>query len=293
MLCPANLLFLRHIESVRWSAPDGSSAEHLRQSEDLSPGVRRVTILGGPHGDTQFVEEQWLIFSQAVRADDGRGVGNVEIAFRLDPSNTTEELPILCLPKSPLSAYFPTDKETHLGFLIQGPYNTTPARDNVMALDPWNVRLVSETASLLRWALSWFRDRGEITVDLLNCLPLDEDQFVETMFLPLFEESRKALREDGLLPADSGSLVSAPRARLGRGKDLRRLLTPDQVGELCGIDGSVHWLLGEITADRTPRLHRYLQEQLEVEEFDPESVVNRLTADFLIRAFGRVDPPPL
>ena len=86
MLCPANLLFLRHIESVRWSAPDGSSAEHLRQSEDVSPGVRRVTILGGPHGDTQFVEEQWLIFSQAARADDGRAVGHVEIAFRLDPS---------------------------------------------------------------------------------------------------------------------------------------------------------------------------------------------------------------
>ena len=42
MLCPPNLLFLRHIESVRWSAPDGSSAEHLRQSEDVSPGIRRV-----------------------------------------------------------------------------------------------------------------------------------------------------------------------------------------------------------------------------------------------------------
>lgn len=285
MLCPANLLFLRHIESVRWSATDGSSAEHLRQSEDVSPGIRRVTILGGPRGHTQFVEEQWLIFSQAARADDGRAAGRVEIAFRIDLSQTTRELPICRLPKSLLYAYFPTDKETHLGFLIQGPYNTTPARDNVMALDPWNVRLVSETASLLRRALSWFRDRGEITVDLLNCLPLDESQFTETMFLPLFEETKRALYEDGLLPADWGGYVRASCAKLGRGKELRGLFTRSELAELCNTAGEMEWLSGEITQDRegVRDLYWYLRRDLEVQELTPESVVQRLTGEFLNR----------
>ena len=286
MLSASNLLFLRHIESVRWSAPDGSRAEYLRESKEVAPEVRHVTIFGGADGATSCIDEEWLIFYRPVR-DGERAVGRVEIAFLLDSaaSNRAGQFPIRRLTKSLLYAYFPTDKDTHLGFRVQGPYNTTPARDNVKEpeLNSWNRYLVSETASLLRSALSWFRDRRDVTVALLNCLPLDEDQFMETMFLPLFEESKTALREDGLLPADSGSLVSAPRARLGRGKDLRNLFTSDQLGELCGIEGSVHWLLGEITAARTPGLHRYLQEQLEVEELDPESVVNRLTGEFLIR----------
>ena len=40
--------------------------------------------------------------------------------------------------RSPLVVFFPTEKETFLGFLIQGPYRTTPARDNVPEHDQWN-----------------------------------------------------------------------------------------------------------------------------------------------------------
>ena len=38
--------------------------------------------------------------------------------------------------RSPLTVFFSTEKETFLGFLIQGPYRTTPARANVPEHDP-------------------------------------------------------------------------------------------------------------------------------------------------------------
>ena len=50
--------------------------------------------------------------------------------------------------RSPLIGFFPTEKETFLGFLVQGPYRTTPARDNIGEHDPSNQVLVRETAAL-------------------------------------------------------------------------------------------------------------------------------------------------
>jgi hypothetical protein len=52
------------------------------------------------------------------------------------------------VPDAPLVVFFPTDKRTRVGFLIQGPYRTTLARDNVPHEDEWNRRLVEETATL-------------------------------------------------------------------------------------------------------------------------------------------------
>ena len=286
MLTPSNLLFLRYIESVRWSAWDGEDAEYLRESKRIASGVHHVTILGGSGRDTSSCDEEWLIHSREVDRD-SRAVGRVEIAFLLDSaaSGDATRFPIRRLTRSALYAYFPTDKETHLGFRVQGPYNTTPARDNVKdpELNEWNRYLIAETASLLRFSLAWLRDRGHISIGLLNCLPLDEDNFRETMFWPLFEKTRLALRDDSLLPADSGTYLPASSARLGRGRDLRSLFTPDELGELCQTTGPAHWLRGEITTDRAPKLRRYLQQQLGIEEFDPESVVNRLTEQFLAR----------
>ena len=60
--------------------------------------------------------------------------------------------------------FFPTEKETFLGFLIQGPYRTTPARDNVPGHDPSNQALVRQTAALLADVLRELRDDGLLTV---------------------------------------------------------------------------------------------------------------------------------
>ena len=70
---------------------------------------------------------------------------------------------------SPLVVFFPTQKETFLGFWIQGPYRTTPARDNVPEHDQWNQALVRETASLLTDVLAELRDEGLLTV--MSCTP--------------------------------------------------------------------------------------------------------------------------
>ena len=80
--------------------------------------------------------------------------------------------------------FFPTEKETFLGFLAQGPYRTTPARDNVPAHDPANQALVRETAVLLADVLRELRSAGLLTVAALTALPLDAARFAAEEHVP-------------------------------------------------------------------------------------------------------------
>ena len=101
--------------------------------------------------------------------------------------------------------FFPTEKETFLGFLVQGPYRTTPARDNIPGHDPSNQALVRSTASLLVDVLRSLRDEGLLTVAALQALPLDPARFEPgSMFRPLFDSVGEALTTEALIPVKGG-----------------------------------------------------------------------------------------
>lgn len=183
---------------------------------------------------------------------------------------------------SPLVAFFPTVVPTHLGFLVQGPYQTTPSRDNVPAHERWNQYLVQETGDLLVEALRGLRDHGYLDADALGCLPLDPNKFGEhSMFRPLFEATKEALSSEALLPTSDGGHVPAERAMIGRTRDLRDLLSPGQLGSLFEEDDEVSWVTGDITQDRTPELRKYLMGELGVPEMTRDTLLYRLGESFL------------
>ena len=183
--------------------------------------------------------------------------------------------------------FFPTEKPTNLGFLVQGPYRTTPARDNVPESDPTNGELVRHTGELVVDALKWLKTAGLLTVPVLKCLPITRAQFpVVSMFRPIFDRVRDALLNERLLPVfstkrgenafDSGASVKAAGSA-----ELRGLVSSAQLSSLCGVDSPLSWLSPEITADREPRLWDYLRNDIGVEVIDAEGFVRRLAPEFL------------
>ena len=179
--------------------------------------------------------------------------------------------------------FFPTQKETFLGFLIQGPYRTTPARDNVPEHDPSNQALVRETAALLADVLNELRDDGLLTADVLQALPLDSARFQPgTMFRPLFDSVRTALAVEELIPVAEGGYGAAGELKLARGAGLRELLLPDQLGVLYGAGRPLAFAYESITENRTPLLWCYLRDEIAIEEVTPEAVVGRVTREFLV-----------
>ena len=281
-LGPRTLLFLREINEISWSVPGGPSGLYLRnEPEDIGNNARKVLLIGQDVVKGE-VEEEWIVFSREVFKEEKRA-GHVEVAFALDQGREGSQSPsIRRAMDSQLVAFFPTVLTTHLGFLVQGPYRTTPSRDNVPQNDPYNQHLVEETATLLKDALEGLREFGLLNVSALECLPLSRNQFSEgSRFEPLFKAAREALRTEPLLPAYSGGHIAARKAKLARTQELRDLISPEQLTGLFQSDDGLVWLSAEITAGRTPGLREYLMRELDVEEVTPDGLISELTEEFL------------
>lgn len=281
-LGPGALLFLRHIDEINWSVEGGASGFYLRNNpETLGPNAQRITVIGQESGQAE-VDQNWLVFHRDVFSADKQMVGRVEIAFSLVAAKDSPgRWVVQPLTKSPLVVFFPTVVESHLGFLVQGPYRTTPSRDNIPRGEPWNQHLVKETANLLVDAMRSMRDNAMLDTSALRCLPLDREKFPEgAMFAPIFDAVRQAFLDEPLLPCFDGGYVAAGQAKLARTQELRELFSPEQVAALFGTGVSA-WLTSDITLDREPEIRQYVIHELSVTEVTPATLVPRLTKAFL------------
>ncbi|NLI08235.1 MAG: hypothetical protein GX457_14260 [Thermotogaceae bacterium] len=275
------LLFLRKIKEIEYKLPDGMSGVYLRD-ETARGSAQEVTVIGQNNGEDE--SESWLLFERPVDVPEPveecpRQV-SVEIGFRLQRNEGEELEEVTRIKDSPLVVFFPTEKETRLGFLIQGPYKTTPSRDNIPKEDDWNATLVRETACLIADVLPQLKDLGLLGVSLLEALPIRLDDFPEDgMFYPIFTAVRTALETKKLLPADDGSFVSAQQAKLASAEWLRKLLRQDQLNLL--FQKEVKWIYADITERGRHEVWKYLREELKIDEVTPDGFARKLDHAFL------------
>ncbi len=276
------LLFLREIEEISWSVEGGASGLYLRnKSEPFGENARKVVVIGKETGVSDLTEETWLVFSREVCTLDAVKVGYVEVAFAQDKNEDKDSPSVHPIDDSTLVVFFPTIVPTNLGFLIQGPYRTTPSRDNVLHNKRWNQYLLHETATLLIDALRTLRDQNMFDTNTLRCLPLERSKFGEgSIFASLFESVRTALINEPLLPRFNHGHTPARIARLARTQELRELFNPSQLASILQEKKAV-WLSEDITQDRTPELRRYLMQEIGIPEITPETILLKLTKEFL------------
>lgn len=275
------LLFLRNLTEIKYKLP-GATEGIYRREACTRGSARQVDVIAQSNGTE--TRESWLIFERQVAVSPKTKTVSVEVAFRLEAERKADKISerIISIKDSPLVVYFPTEKETKLGFLIQGPYRTTPARDNIPKDDAWNKTLVKETAALIGDILPEIKNLGLLSVSFLEALPIRTEDFPsDSMFYPIAEAVRDKLIKEELLPADDGSFVSAENAKLARGNELRSLLGQEQLGQLFQSTATIKWLTREITQDRTPVLRSYLIDELEVEEVTPDGFARKISYSFL------------
>ena len=248
-IAPATLMFLRHIERLR---VEGTA---ISRGVENGPGTsRRVELSKGR------ATERWLVWRRQAEAFPAY---QVEVAFRLDQDRITR------CASSPLTVFLPTQKETFLGFLIQGPYRTTPARDNIGEHDPANQALVRETATLLTDVLAELRDADRLDPGVLAAMPLDAERFpAGSVFYPLFARVREALSDSGLIPVANGGYRRASEVKLAADPGLH---------DLFGGGQPYHFAAENLS----PELRRYLRDEIGIEEITSADVIATATAEFL------------
>ena len=267
------ILFLRNIKKIGFRLRDAYGA--YRRHDINAEGRMRQVAIGAER-------ENWLIFERPIPVPDSNHQVQVEVAFKLETDLVGKIEGIKQIHESPLFVYFPTERDTRLGFLIQGPYRTTLTRDNIPSDDTWNKQLIEATARLIVEALHRLKEMDMLTVSLLEALPVRVEDFAKGgLFHPIFSRVREAFINEALLPANDGTFVSARNAKLARGDAVRNLLSNEQLSFLFTSRNEIKWLFSEVTLDRTPDLWQYLRHELNIEEVDPEMFARKLTEQFL------------
>ena len=266
------ILFLRNIKEIEFRLL-GAYGAYRRHDINAVGHMRQVAI------GTE--RENWLIFERPIIVPDSNHQVRVEVAFKLETDLVGNINRIRKIHESPLFVYFPTERNTRLGFLIQGPYRTTLGRDNIPSDDTWNKELIVETATLVVESMHRLKEMDLLTVSLLEALPIRAEDFAQgSLFRPIFSRVREAFINEELLPANDGTFVSAKNGKLARGNPTRDLLNHQQLGNLFESTNDIKWLSSDITHNLTPELYSFLM-KLGIDEVRPRLFLNRLSERFL------------
>ena len=267
------LLFLRDLETVRWcDERDGQTGSYSchRQPHDTIRNADQVELIASADGNNQL-SETFLVFRREVQppqtvidellqqAEDNEEQHRiqrsakqqqpVEVAFKLIDGRIT------AMDSCVLFAYLPTQRETHLRFLIQGRYQTTPARDNMPIDNPWNKWLVQETANFLPEVLEQLKAGGLLEPMFFNVLPLEDDG-VPAEFAPITGAVKTVMRDRPFVPTQDGGYAKAENVRYPHAESLRKLV------ESSWIDPGSSWLHSQIreTTERFRRCFKVMRE---------------------------------
>jgi hypothetical protein len=262
-LAKENLLFLRHLQTVQWcDKQDGRHGSYSRscQPHDKIPRASQIELMSSMNEGIQPAE-RYLVFQKEIQPrqevidellqeeeyeDEQQRIQRsakvsqpIEVAFKLSENQ------IVAVNSPVLFAYLPTQKETHLQFLVQARYQTTPARDNIRIDTPWNNWLVEETARFLPEVLEQLKASEALEPAFFNVLPLLEQDNIPSEFEQMAKSLKDAMREGLFVPTKDGDFAKAETVFYPHSEGLSKLINSSLI-----YPGS-SWLHPEIRQNTT------------------------------------------
>lgn len=237
-LAETTLLFLRHIDSIKWEIEDVGEGEILRVAHD-GPHIEILSEFEG----RDPASLHFLKFEQPVA---GLPRQSVAAAFPLDylPSTSTfdkgkplrEQLKIVPAVPGHVSIFFPAAKESSgLRFHVHAPFVPELSRASIKQT-PANEPLFDQLAALTAQSLFQIRDLGLLNTDFLGVPPNSEDQ-LGAPYERIRDAVIAAMNDEALTPtyrkthAPAKCLYQAPAA-------LKDLLSSEDLQFLIGSDAS-------------------------------------------------------
>lgn len=273
------LLFLRYVNEIKWTIGH-EKGTYKRESNRESYDVRTVDIISSYSSvaTNDNLKQKFLIFEQ--RLEQCRDFP-VEIAYKLEYDDKMNKFKIVSIPEAKLSVFFLTNLVTGLKFIIQGPYITTPARNDIRLDEAWNKELIEQTSILVSNSISRIKELGYLTISFLNTLPLTDPTTDNIIYEPIFKMVfAKLSSNQKLLPTTEGDYTNAKNALIGRTDELRYLLSSEQINTLF-LKQQGSWISSDITREKENTLYRYLNDKLSVPFVDPEYFARRINKEFL------------
>ena len=272
-LAETTLLFLSHLESIRWQIGK-TSGEVLR----VPHTENHIEVLKQTEGKTTAASH-FLRFTQPVRGVERQ---QIAIAFPLDQLPNVPafdpKLPLAkqlrIVPANPgrVAVFFPAEKETsELRFHLHAPFVPELSRASVKDT-PANTPLFQQLAELSASALTTIRDLELLTGEFLSVLPNPQDA-LPPRYQPIRAAILAEMNNKPLTPTQAKSHAAAKNLLQAKAA-LKDLLSPDDVEFLVDYtDEPPQWAIS--AAQKNSNADRFLA-GLAIRVWDVEEFVERI-----------------
>lgn len=277
------LLFMKNLQSIEYeihtSSHQSKGCYKLSKTIINDHCVRVQALSDKENTDNEFDEDiSYLVFSKET--DVFRAKRSIDIAFAFKKKGNDWEF--VSLPNATISVFFPTETESKLKFIVQGPYRTTPNRSSVPFDDPSNIELAEGTAQLLYDSVLELKELGQLNLSFLRILPLQENNFYthfywdntpNNLFAPIFDKTKELFQNEAVLPCRNGQYSNAEHVKLVRSKELADLFSNGDLSKLIGDSKQYYWLPEVIAPNKLyQELYSYLNDDLNIGVITPESL---------------------
>lgn len=294
------LLFMKNLQSIEYEIHTNahqSKGCYMLSKTKINDHCVRVETLSDRDNTAAKTNSDisYLVFSKETNVF--RAKRSIDIAFAFKEIENDWEF--VALPNATVSVFFPTETESKLKFIVQGPYRTTPNRSSVPFDDPSNIELAKETAQLLYDSVLELKNLGKLNLSLLSILPILKNEFYfgngydyigntyyqtpkKLLFVPVFDKTKQLFQDEDVLPCQNGAYFNALQVKLVRRKELTELFTDNDLSALIGDKKQYYWLPYVITASgQYQELYTYLNEELGIGVITPESLCSYLNKNSL------------
>ena len=271
------LLFMNHLELIEYqieTEDEPITGEYLLEKQMINDHCSLVSALGVSEKEKSDPENtemiSYLKFSRKLERNPLR---TVDIAFPIKEENGVYQC--VKAPNPYVSVYFPTETESKLDFIVQGPFRTTPNRSSIPSDDADNIYLAGEAATLLRESVLELKANGRLSMSFVKALPIDEDRFdTFGLFLPLYETVRDLFRSTAVIPTKAGKYVHPKYAKIARQERLASVFSDELLTQLINDGGKYCWLPTFLTETNREYKHvlDYMTGELGVQVIRPEDL---------------------
>lgn len=253
-----SLLFTQNIREIRWEIEE-RSGHYLR--EDVMDGNARCTTITDGNRLNKY-----QVFSRIPQWRNKEHKA-VELAFAVNEKGQLSQ------SDDYLYVLFPTSQETHLQFLLNGPYRTNPSRETISAEDHFNIHLMKETCELMADVLLQLREKGLLTTQFLSILPNGDDK-LRDFYMPLFDTIIDTFKVEELVPTDDNNYACSDYVFQGPAP-IREVITKEIFSFLIA-QNDVCWAKG---VQQNSRSELFLR-ALNIQQWDWEELRDAMLRNF-------------
>lgn len=255
------LLFTQNIREIRWET-NGDSGHYSRE-DDKSNNARITTITDGEH------RKKYLVFSREPIWE-GESHKTVDVAFGMDEKGAIVPVPA---EEDFLYVLFATKQETHLRFILNGPYRTNPARETISEDDSFNRHLIKETCDLVEDMLPQIRKMRLLTTKSLAVFP-NRGDIRGDFYEPILNRLVDLFNNEKLTPMKRGGHAAASGIYRGS-RQLSELINDKDLATILGKDTSLPlWVAN--APQRNSDADNFLN-LLRISKWDEEDLIRELS----------------